>query len=165
MQGKTYRVHPISTQSAAKLSRAYQRHGVEVEIPTYVERRIAKGLIKLRHRYVAPGYAMIATDTHVDPATINQQEGRTIIRSSIGTMSDRDLASMHDKPAVDLVPKKKKFKPGDSIMIKGVELTGRVTRLTGTEAVVVLDQTFLGSQRVCKVALENLEYHQYKPGS
>ena len=165
MQPKTYRVHPISTQSAGRLSRAYQRHGVDVEIPTYVERRLLKGRIEMRHRFVAPGYAMIASDTYVDPNSINEQEGRTIIRPAIGAMSISDLLSMQRTPAVDLVPSKKKFKAGDHIMIKGVELTGRVKHLTGTEAVVVLDQTFLGAQRVCKVAFDNLEYYQQKPGS
>ncbi len=164
-KAKTYRVHPISTQSAGKLSKAYKRHGVDVYMPSYEERCVWRSKVVERRRFVAPGYAMIETGTHVDPSTINEQEGKTIIRPSIGAMSESDLVSMHNKPAVDLVPSKKKFKPGDHIMIKGVELTGRVKHLTGTEAVVVLDQTFLGAQRVCKVAFDNLEYYQSKPGS
>ncbi|MBX9659059.1 MAG: hypothetical protein K2X00_10865 [Nitrospiraceae bacterium] len=162
---KKYAVHPISAQSANNLARAYRRHGVDIEIPTYVERRLKKGKLELRHKQVAPGYAMLPVECTVNPEAINQQEGRHIIRASIGTMTDRELSGMQQLPPVDLVPKQKKFKAGDHIMIKGVELTGRVKHLTGTEAVVVLDQTFLGSQRVCKVAFDNLEYYQHKPGS
>lgn len=158
------RVHTIAPQSEGKLRRAYQRHGVQFELPTYDERIVRRGQIINRARAVAPGYVMLREDASYVHDRIAQEEGRTLVRQVIGTMSEHDLDRMKSVPSVDRVPKSYKPRIGDKVMVKTIGLAGKIKHLTGTCAIVVFDK-LMGEQRTATVAFSNLEYYQQKPGS
>jgi len=137
MTATRYRVHQARTQSTTNLAKAYRRHGVQMEAPSYVERRLKDGRVVERSRPVAPGYVMVPADATVPPSKINEEAGKSLIYRQIGEIGADDLDRMKATPPDDRVPVR--LKQGDRVMIKSLGLTGTIKHMGGKRAVVSLD--------------------------
>lgn len=145
---RQYRVHQAATISVETTRRIYKRHCVEMEAPSYVERRLKGGDVVERLRLVAPGYVMVPDTATVTPGQINDEAGRSIVYRAIGTLEQDALDRMKSTPADDKVPTKQTIRKGARVTITALNLTGKVMRVTGTKAIVRLDTSFSGSGAV-----------------
>ena len=150
MQQRSYRVHQAATISVETARRIYRRHCVEMEAPSYVERRLKGGDVVERLKLVAPGYVMVPDTATVTPNEINAEAGRAIVYRAIGTLEPDALDRMKSTPADDQVPTKLTIRKGSRVQfdIFGTACSGRVMRMTGTKAVVRLDGKFSGGGAV-----------------
>lgn len=145
---RQYRVHQAATVSVETARRIYRRHCVEMEAPSYVERRLKGGDVVERIRLVAPGYVMVPDTATVTPNEVNAEAGRPIVFGAIGTLGNDDLDRMKSTPDDDRVPTKTTIRKGSRVKIDTLNMTGRVMRMTGTKAVVRLDGKLAGGGAV-----------------
>lgn len=143
-----YRVHQAATISVETARRIYKRHCVEMEAPSYVERRLKAGNVVERLRLVAPGYVMVPDTATVTPSEINAAAGRPIVYRAIGTLDPEAIDRMKGTPTDDQVPTKLSIRKGSRVKIDTLGMTGRVVRMTGTKAIVRLDDKFSGGGAV-----------------
>ena len=143
---RNYRVHQAATISVETARRIYRRHCVEMEAPSYVERRLKGGDVVERLRLVAPGYVMVPDTATVTPGEINAEAGRAIVYRAIGNLDEPGLARMKATPADDTIPKKITMRNGMRVSLHNLNMmTGRVVFWDRSKIRVRLDAAFAGS--------------------